>query len=77
MLYLRATALSVPHDFEVSAKGGVRVCPRNNWPETNVGASLLAMLCLRATALFVPHDFEVSAKGACASAPGIIGPKQM
>ena len=35
------------------------------------------MLCLRATALFVPHDFEVSAKGACASAPGIIGPKQM
>jgi hypothetical protein len=76
MLYLRATALSVPHDFEVSAKGGVRYCPRNNWPET-VGASLLAMLCLRATTLSVPHDFEVSAKGACASAPEIIGPKQM
>jgi len=31
----------------------------------------------RATALFVPHDIEVSAKGTCASAPGIIGPKQM
>ncbi|TFW22473.1 hypothetical protein E4L40_15625, partial [Pseudomonas putida] len=24
-------------------QGDVRVCPRNNWPETNVGASLLAM----------------------------------
>ena len=36
----RATALCVPHDIEVDATGAARPCPRNNWPETDVGAAL-------------------------------------
>jgi len=35
-----ATALFVRRDIETCAKAVARVCPRNNWPETNVGASV-------------------------------------
>ncbi|TFW21214.1 hypothetical protein E4L40_19725, partial [Pseudomonas putida] len=32
-----------PPRYRGERQGDARVCPRNNWPETNVGASLLAM----------------------------------
>ncbi len=39
LFQMRAAALFVRRDFEACAKAFARKSHRNNWPETNVGAS--------------------------------------